>query len=139
VLRLGSNLFHMRNIRAHDILFSRLKLLVVMAKAYLEGNDFSIWRLRSMIRNTKYLSAFMANWNEYLTNFTSNQTQKNRVHVDHIFCQRVSLLAIMLNSFAEGNPMGIHRKLALKNNVEYIGEVLNHMHCISRTRLVVIK
>ena len=139
MIRLGPTLFNMRNVRAHDIFFSRLKLLVITAKAYLENHEFSTWGLRSTLRNTNYLSGFMNNWNEHLTNFTTDQSLPQQIHVNHIFYQRVKLLSIMVKSFAEGNPMGTHRRLALKNNVEYICDVLNHMHCVRRPHLQVVK
>lgn len=139
MLRLGADLFHMRNVRAHDILLSRLKLLVIMASAYLKGHDCRLWRLRSMRRNTGYLSIFLRDWNDYLANFTIDGPSQHRIQLDHIFYQRVKLLCIMLVSFAEGNPMGVHRKLALKNNVDYLNDILSRMKCSQRPRLVVIK
>jgi hypothetical protein len=128
----------MRNIHDHDVLFSRLKLLTIMAKAYLEDHDFGIWRLRSMIRNTKYLSGLMSNWHNDIMNFGTDQKRTKKLHMDHIFYQRVKLLSIMIKSFAEGNPMGMHRRAALKNNVEYVCEILDHMHCVPRTSLHVV-
>ena len=139
MIRLGSNLFQMRNIHDHDILFSRLKLLTIMAKAYLEDLDFGSWRLQSMVRNTKYLSGLMSNWHNALMNYTTDHKRTNKIYFDHIFYQRVKLLSIMIKSFAEGNPMGIHRRAALKNNVDYICETLDHVHCVSRPNLQVVK
>jgi hypothetical protein len=138
MIRLGSNLFQMRNIHDHDILLSRLKLLTIMAKAYLENHDFGSWRLRSMVRNTKYISGFMSNWHSYLMNYATDHKQTGKIHLDHIFYQRVKLLSVMVASFAEGNPMGIHRRAALKSNVDYICERLNHLHCVSRANLHVL-
>jgi hypothetical protein len=139
MIRLGSNLFQMRDICDHDILFSRLKLLVIAAKAYLENHDFGSWRLRSMVRNTRHLSTFMSNWHDSLMNFDTSPKQSRRIHMDHIFHQRVKLLSIMLKSFAEGNPMGQHRRAALKNNVDYISETLDAMRCVSRPNLHVVR
>jgi hypothetical protein len=129
----------MRNIHDHDVLFSRLKLLTIMAKAYLEDHDFGMWRLKSMIRNTKYLSGLMANWHHDVLNFAADQHRVTKIHLDHILYQRVKLLSIMMKSFAEGNPMGTHRRAALKNNVEYICEALDHLQCVPRTSLHVVK
>jgi hypothetical protein len=110
-----------------------------MAKAYLENHDFGIWRLRSMVRNTMSLSGLMSNWHNDLMNYTPSQKRTGKIHLDHIFYQRVKLLSIMVKSFAEGNPMGTHRRAALKSNVEYICETLDHMHCVPRTNLHVVK
>jgi hypothetical protein len=135
MLRLGSNLFQMRIIQDHDVLFSRLKLLVITAKAYLEDHDFGSWRLRSMVQNARHLSYFMSNWHDSLMNYDTGRRRACRIQMDHIFYQRVKLLSIMLKSFAEGNPMGVHRRAALKNNVDYISETLDVMQSVSRPNL----
>ena len=137
--RLGPDLFQMRDICGYDILYSRLKLLIFMVKAYLAGHAFGPWGLRSMIRNTRYIVASMSGWHETLANFTFDRAPQARLQLDHIFLQRVRLLTIMVRSFADGNPMGIQRKTALRNNVEYIGDVLSRTRCVQRTKLYVVK
>ena len=135
MLRLGPNLFQMRDIHDHDILFSRIKLLAIAAKAYLEDHDVGSWRLRSIVQNVRHLSYLMSNWHDSLMNYETGPKRSCRIHMDHIFYQRVKLLSIMLKSFAEGNPMGVHRRAALKNNVDYICETLDVMQSFSQPNL----
>ena len=78
MLRLGSNLFHMRTIRDDDILISRLKLLIIMAKAYLQETSLGSYSLRSIIRNAGHVSYFLSDWNAHLNHMESSRnTQIN--------------------------------------------------------------
>ena len=59
------------------------------------------------------------------TTISDRAPESNKLlEVDHIFYQRVKLLAIMAKSFAEGSPVGQHRRMAIRNNIDYICEAL---------------
>ena len=139
MLRLGSNLFQMRTVRDDDILISRLRLLIVMAKAYLQDTSLGNYSLRSIIRNAGQVSCFLSNWQSYLNHLESNQKSPINIDIDHIFYQRIKLLSIMVKSIAQGNPLGIHRKAALKSNVDYVSEILPYLQPFHRTVLSVVK
>lgn len=139
MLRLGSNLFRMRTVRDDDILISRLRLLIVMAKAYLQDASLGNYSLRSIIRNTGQVSYFLSDWHTYLNRLECNQKSPINIDTDHIFYQRIKLLSVMVKSIAQGNPLGIHRKAALKSNVEYISEILPYLQPFNRTALSVAK
>ena len=139
MLRLGSNLFHMRTVSDDDILISRLKLLIVMAKAYLQDASLGSYSLRSIIRNAGHVSYFLSDWNDHLNHMEKNRNTQINFGTDHIFYQRIKLLSIMLKSIAQGNPLGIHRKTALKSNVDYIAEILPQLQPVQRPALSVIK
>lgn len=139
MLRLGSNLFRMRTLRDDDILISRLRLLIVMAKAYLQDVPLGNYSLRSIIRNAGHVTYFLSDWSNYLNHLEKDQASPINFDNDHIFYQRVKLLSIMVKSIAQGNPLGIHRKLALKSNVDYVSEILPHLHPFCRTALAVVK
>ena len=139
MLRLGSNLFHMRTIRDDDILISRLKLLIIMAKAYLQDTSLGSYSLRSIIRNAGHVSYFLSDWNAHLNHMKSNRNTQINFGTDHIFYQRIKLLSIMLKSITQGNPLGIHRKTALKSNVDYIAEILPQLQPVQQTALSVVK
>ena len=139
MLRLGSNLFQMRTVRDDDILISRLRLLIVMAKAYLQDTSLGNYSLRSIIRNASQVSYFLSNWQSYLNHLESNQKSPINIDIDHIFYQRIKLLSIMVKSIAQGNPLGIHRKAALKSNVDYVSEILPYLQPFHRTTLSVVK
>jgi hypothetical protein len=139
MLRLGSNLFQMRRVRDDDILISRLRLLIVMAKAYLQDASLGNYSLRSIIRNAGQVSYFLSNWQTYLNHLEGNHKSPINIDIDHIFYQRIKLLSIMVKSIAQGNPLGIHRKAALKSNVDYVSEILPYLQPFHRTALSVVK
>jgi len=139
MLRLGSNLFHMRSVRNDDILISRLKLLVIMAKAYLQEASLGNHSLRSIIRNAGEVSHFLLDWNAHLSEIEISPEAEKNIDIDHIFYQRIKLLSIMVKSIAQGNPLGTHRRTALKSNVEYLCEIIPHLQPVHRTVLSVVK
>jgi len=139
MLRLGSNLFQMRTVRDDDILISRLKLLIIMAKAYLQDVSLGNCSLRSIIRNSGHVSDFLCEWNAHLNHMECGRNIQINFGTDHIFYQRIKLLSIMLKSIAQGNPLGIHRKTALKSNVDYIADKLPQLQPVHRPALSVVK
>ena len=139
MLRLGSNIFQMRTVRDDDTLLSRLKLLIIMAKAYLQDTSLGNYSLRSIIRNAGQVSHFLSDWNAHLNHFECSRGSRKNIAIDHIFYQRIKLLSIMVKSISQGNPLGVHRKTALKSNVDYIAEILQHLQPVHRTALSVVK
>jgi hypothetical protein len=139
MLRLGSNLFQMRTVSDDDILISRLRLLIIMAKAYLQDASLGNYSLRSIIRNAGHISYFLSDWNTHLNQLENNRESQINYDIDHIFYQRIKLLSIMVKSIAQGNPLGIHRKTALKSNVDYISEILPYLQPHHRTALALVK
>ncbi|MBW2635785.1 MAG: hypothetical protein JRE14_17085 [Deltaproteobacteria bacterium] len=59
--------------------------------------------------------------------FDASTESGRMLALDHIFFQRVKLLAIMTKSFAESNPMGQHRRMAVRNNIDYICDTLGYV------------
>jgi len=110
-----------------------------MAKAYLQDASLGNYSLRSIIRNTGQVSYFLSDWHTYLNRLECNQKSPINIDTDHIFYQRIKLLSVMVKSIAQGNPLGIHRKAALKSNVEYISEILPYLQPFNRTALSVAK
>ena len=139
MLRLGSNLFQMRSVRKDDILLSRLKLMVVMARAYLQEASLGKTSIRSIVRNAGQISHLLMDWNAHLSKLQVNSQAQKNIDIDHIFYQRIKLLAIMVKSIAQGNPLGTRRRAALQNNIEYICEILPHLQPIHQTVLTVVK
>jgi hypothetical protein len=129
----------MRHVGENDILISRLKLLVIMAKVYLQDGIIGKHSVRSIIRNTGHLAKFLSNWYHHLNTIEVDKHVQRSIDLDHIFYQRIKLLAIMVKSIAEGTPLAEHRKIALKNNVEYICDILPYLHVAHRPNLSVIK
>jgi len=110
-----------------------------MARAYLQEASLGKTSIRSIIRNTGHISHLLMDWNAHLSKFQVNpQTQKN-IDIDHIFYQRIKLLAIMVKSIAQGNPLGTRRRAALQNNINYISEILPHLQPHHQAVLTVVK
>ena len=122
--RLGAATQDMKKMQYHDVFFSRLRLLIIMAKAFLKNYPVGQYRLEAVIRNAEAVAKDCVDWNGYHNNFRSSAESERLLENDHIFYQRVKLLAIMAKSFAEGNPVGPHRKMAIQNNIDYMCEAL---------------
>jgi len=122
--RFGASRQDMKNLQHHDVFLSRLRLLVIMAKAYIGNYPLGDHRLKAVARNAETVARDCVDWNGYFNNFRSSQESKRMLDVDHIFYQRVKLLAIMAKSFADGSPVGQHRRMAIRNNIDYICEAL---------------
>jgi len=118
--RIGPNPREMRKLQEKDIFISRLQLLVVMSKAYLKDYPLGGYRAGAIKSNAAKLADAMTGWESYKKHFTAVNNRKLHILLDHILFQRIKLLLIMAISFAEGNPMGSHRKSALRNNIDYI-------------------
>ena len=122
--RIGAARQDMKKIQHHHVFLSRLRLLVIMAKAFTGDYPLGELRLRAIARNAETVVRDCVDWNGYYNNFRSSPESNKLLEMDHIFYQRVKLLAIMAKSFAEGSPVGSHRRMAIKNNVDYICEAL---------------
>jgi len=125
VKRLGSHPAKMRKLQASDIFFSRLQLLVVMSKAFLKDYQLGEYRAAAVINNAARLSEAMTGWEGYKTHLAGAGGDGLRLRLDHILFQRIKLLLTMAESFAAGDSMGPHRKMALKNNIDYIADALH--------------
>ena len=122
--RFGAARQNMKKIHHQDIFLSRLRLLIIMAKAFTENYPLGEPRLKAIVRNAETVAKDCVDWNGYYNNFRSSPESNKLLEVDHIFYQRVKLLAIMAKAFAEGNPVGQHRRMAIQNNIDYICEAL---------------
>ena len=127
MIKLGSTTKKSRAIGRKNIFFSRLKLLIIMGKAFLENYPMGEYRMRAVIRNAEEVARDCVDWNGYFQNFRASTESGAMLALDHIFFQRVKLLAIMTKSFAENNPMGQHRRMAVRNNIDYLCETLGYV------------
>ena len=76
------------------IFISRLKLLIVMTRAYLEGYPFGTVRKSALVGNAQYIAAESVDL-EQLIPIRREQPTKDGMDFDHVFYQRVKLLASM--------------------------------------------
>ncbi len=110
-----------------------------MARAYLQEASLGKTSIRSIVRNAGQLSHLLMDWNAHLSKLQIDPHAQKNIDIDHIFYQRIKLLAIMVKSIAQGNPLGVRRRTALQNNLDYICEILPHLQPLHQTVLTVVK
>jgi hypothetical protein len=107
--------------------FTQIKMLIIMSKAFLGGYPLEPNRLEEIISSAEHVIKGCVEWKGRLNNFRAMAESEDTFKFDHIFYQRVKLLATMAKSFAEGNPMGHYRKMALENNINDLCEMLKYV------------
>lgn len=106
--------------------FSRLKLLIIMSKAFLGNYPLEKHRLEEIVKAAEQVIKDCVEWKGRYNNFRSDMQSEDIIKLDHIFFQRVKLLSTMAKSFAQGNPMGQYRRIALKENIHQLCESLRY-------------
>ena len=124
MLRLGASPPDTREFENEDIFISRLKLLIIMSSAYLSKFPLGDFRKKAVLRNANQIAREIVDWQGQINNFRSSYQLKGEPDFDHVFFQRVKLLAVMAKAFAEDHPMGYHRLKALEDNLNHICEVI---------------
>jgi len=122
--RLGPNSNDMREINHDDTFLGRVKLLVIMLKAFLGDYPLQGIRLKAIERNAVEVAKICDDWNQYSIQVRSTSGLNEGVELDHILYQRISLLAVMTKSVVLGNPMGRYREKAIRDNISYIVDTL---------------
>ena len=124
MLRLGSSPPDAREFENEDIFISRLKLLIIMSSAYLNNYPLGDIRKNAILRNADQIAREIVDWQGQVSNFRTDYELRGDLEFDHMFFQRVKLLAVMAKAFAEDHPMGYHRLKALEDNLNHISEVI---------------
>lgn len=129
MLRVGPSSGEIRNMSGEDIFSSRLKLLIIMAKAYLTGFPIGKYRKQAIIENSRYvfyhslqLVSKIAFFKDQDLKVQAGIAFTDDMHEEHIFYQRTQLLAVMVKALAEGRLKGHFREKALKENLNRICE-----------------
>ena len=130
MIKFGPASAQMRAMSEDDVFSSRLKLLIIMAKAYLRRCPLGNYRKKAIIENANhvfYHSLLLAN--EYALKGNGLHPQadidsKRNASEEHLFHQRVQLLAVMAKALAEGRLRGHFREKALTDNLNKICETL---------------
>jgi len=124
MLRLGSPPLESREMDLDDIFLSRLRLMIIMAKAYLDGCPLGEFRRQAMLENADHVEAECIDLGGLITGFPYQNQPTSAMEFDHVFYQRVKLLAVMMKAVAKGFPMGSHRQTAMLENLEIICQTL---------------
>lgn len=123
MLRLGAMPDKASEMDLDHIFISRLKLLIVMARTYLRRYPLGAVRKSALVKNAEYITAESIDL-EQLLSIRSEQPARDGMNFDHVFYQRVKLLASMVNAIGNDCPMGEHREASLRDNLEMICDSL---------------
>jgi len=115
----------------NDIFLSRMKQLIIMAKAYLKNYPIGKYRKSAVIENTHhvfYNSLQLVSETFFFKNHESESqsgiTSEIEIEEERLFHQRVQLLAVMVKAGAENRLTGNFRKKALQDNLDRICDTL---------------
>jgi hypothetical protein len=126
MLRFGAPAYATREMNLDDIFNARLRLLIVMANAYLEQYTLGDQRCRAMLENARHVeSESIALGNLAATSCDKDQKTTDTNH-EHLFYQRVKLLAMMVKTVAKGFPIEEPRKAVLRETLDAICSELAH-------------
>jgi hypothetical protein len=131
MIKLGATSGEMREMSDDDIFLSRLKLLIIMAKAYLKDCPIGKYRKSAIIENAHHVfyhslklvseTAFIKNHDLKKQSGTTSEVEKEE---EYVFHQRVQLLSVMAKALAQDRLTGNFRKKALQDNLDRICETL---------------
>ncbi|MGD9334639.1 MAG: hypothetical protein PVJ50_06595 [Desulfobacterales bacterium] len=131
MMKLGPTSEEMRAMSVNDIFLSRLKLLIIMAKAYLKNYPIGKYRKFAIIENAHhvfYHSLQLISEKGFLENNKSESqpdiTSEIEIEDEYEFHKRVQLLAVMLKAVAENRLIRDFRKKALQDNLDRICDKL---------------
>ena len=108
-----------------DTFRGRVKLLVIMLKAYLGDYPLQGIRLNAIAKNAVEVAKICEDWNQYSNRLLSTSRSNAAFELDHILLQRISLLSVMAKSVVLGNPMGHYREKVIRDNISYIVDALH--------------
>ena len=131
MMKLGPTSGEAKAMSVNDIFLSRLKLLIIMAKAYLKNYPIGKYRKSAIIENAHhvfYHSLQLISEADFFENHESKSRSgiisEIEVKEEHAFHKRVQLLAVMLKAVAENRLTGDFRKKALQDNLDRICDTL---------------
>ena len=122
--RYGPSAKDMREFNHYDTFCGRVKLLVLMLKAFLGDYPLQGIGLNAIAKNAVEVAKICEDWNQYSSRVISISRSSEGFELDHILYQRISLLSIMAKSVVLGNPMGYFRKKVIRDNISYIVDAL---------------
>ena len=131
MIKLGPASVEMRAMSEDDVFSSRLKLLIIMAKAYLRDCPLGNYRKKAIIENANhvfYHSLHLVSESSILKDKgfepPADIIPRGKISEEYLFHQRVQLLAVMAKALAEDRLRGHFREKALAENLNKICETL---------------
>lgn len=95
-----------------------------MGKSYIEGLPLGECRRQAMLDNANHIESESMDLGRVVSETPHPDASVGTMNFDHLFFQRVKLLAVMVKAIANGFPMGEHRKTALKDNLDIVCKAL---------------
>lgn len=123
-MQLGSESAHTREMDLDDIFISRLKLLIIMGEAFLNDAPLGVYRCKAMVQNARHVKSEAIDLGGLNIDHPNFMPSCGGMDLDHIFFQRVKLLAVIIKAVGKGHPMGAHRKMAMRDNIDFICETI---------------
>jgi len=131
MIKLGPTSGEMRPMSDDDIFLSRLKLLIIMARAFLKDFPIGKYRKSAIIENAHHIfyhSLKLVHKTDFFKNHDiktqSGIASEAEIKEEYVFHQRVQLLSVMAKALAEDRLTGNFRKKALQDNLDRICETL---------------
>ena len=131
MIKLGPTSGETKAMSVNDIFLSRLKLLIIMAKAYLKNYPIGKYRRSAVIENAHhvfYHSLQLVSETFFFENRESESqsgiSSEIEIEEERVFHQRVQLLAVMVKTLTEERLTGHIRKKALQDNLDRICDTL---------------
>jgi len=106
----------------NDIFLSRLKLLIIMAKAYLKNYPIGKYRKTAILENVHHV--FYHSLKLASSETQSGITSEVKAGEEQEFHKRVRLLAVMAKAIAEERLTGNSKIKALQDNLNRLCEIL---------------
>jgi len=131
MIKLGPTSGETKAMSVNDIFLSRLKLLIIMAKAYLKNYPIGKYRRSAVIENAHHVFYHSLQWVSETFFFENRESESQsgisseiEIEEERVFHQRVQLLAVMVKALAEDRLTGHIRKKALQDNLDRICDTL---------------
>ena len=112
----------MRSKCVNDIFLSRLKFLIIMAKAYLKNYPIGKYRKTAIIENVHHV--FYHSLKLASSKTQSGITSEVKTEEEQDFHKRVQLLAVMAKAIAEDRLTGDLKIKVLQDNLNRLCEIL---------------
>ena len=120
--KIGPTSEDMRAKCVNDIFLSRLKLLIIMAKAYLKNYPIGKYRKTAIIENVHHV--FYHSLKLASSETQSGITSEVKADEEQEFHKKVQLLAVMAKAIAEDRLTENFKKKALQDNLNRLCEIL---------------
>lgn len=129
MIRLGASPVNMKEMSKYDVFSSRLQLLIIMTKAYLNGYPSGKHRREAALKNAKEvfyrsleIASESADWPGHIMNFQPGDEPGQKINFEHVIQQRVQLLTVMATACFEGRHLGGFQKKAMEDNIRFLCE-----------------